>query len=71
LFYCLVVELFSRLEDDGSYYSESVTAAISPCLVLTADCYLRFWPLAVCMFFSFLFYPCKSAVPCPAFDGSA
>ncbi|MFO8234546.1 MAG: hypothetical protein R6U04_03960 [Bacteroidales bacterium] len=32
-FNCLVVELFSCLEDDGSYYLETITAAISPCLV--------------------------------------
>jgi hypothetical protein len=33
-FNCLLVELFSCLEDAGSYYSETVTAAISYCLVL-------------------------------------
>jgi hypothetical protein len=31
LFYCLLVELFSCLEDAGSYYSETVTIAITPC----------------------------------------
>ena len=36
LFYCLEDELFSCLEDDGNYYSETVTVAISFCRLPTA-----------------------------------
>ena len=56
LFYCLEDELFSCLEDDGSYYSETFTAAIPSCrlptlptaycLLLTAYCLL---PTAYCL----------------------
>jgi hypothetical protein len=55
-FNCLVVELFRCLEDAGSYYSETFAAAISPCLVLTADCYLRLWLLAFSFWHGFLHF---------------
>jgi len=55
-FYCLEVELLSCLEVDGSYYSKTVTAAISPCRLLSADCPLRLWLLAFSFWQDFLHF---------------